>query len=72
MKNILEKKDRKWLTYLIYKKVIENKLESLVHKQKNEASQTRKDIQGKYSSTQQNKSSTEHEDRASREKGRKQ
>lgn len=64
MKNKLGKKDRKWLTSLVYKKVIQNKLESLVHIQKNEASQTRKKRYARrmfknQDSTQQNKSSTE-------------
>lgn len=37
-----KKKDRKWLTSLIYKMVIQSNLESPAQKQKNEASQTRK------------------------------
>ena len=73
----LKKNDRKWLRYLTYKQVIQSNLESLIHKQKNEARQTRKKRYARkkftnQDSIQQNQSSTEHKDGASREKGRKQ
>lgn len=59
MKNKLGK-NRKWLTSLIYKKVIQNKLESLIRKMRLVKSERKKICN--------NRSSTEHKDRASRDR----